>query len=119
MSTKVFISHTLQDIQLAEKAKSQLIQRKVLPIDTEFIAPGDISSGTNVRAHLRNEIATADKVVLVATDNSESSQLVNYELGMADALGKPIIVIARTGAGKTPALNHLAHYEQIDLDSEN
>lgn len=118
MSNKVFISHSSQDMSLVEKAKSKLIQEHILPADSEFSALHDIAIGDDVRAALKGQIAHADQVVLIMSENAEASQWVTYELGMADALNKPIIVIGRKGSGKTSALSHLAQYQQIELDTD-
>ena len=42
-------------------------------------------------------MASANSVVVFWTENSANSQFVNYELGMADALGKNLVVVTPRG----------------------
>ena len=46
----------------------------------------------------KTAIASASKVILLWTDAGSKSDWVNYEAGMADALGKPIVVVIPEGS---------------------
>ena len=119
MATKVFVSYAYQDKELAENAKHELAARGHLPADTVFLDVGDISSGESIRQRLRSEIGAADAVVLVMSEHAEASQWINYEAGLADALGKKILVVATKGSGEIAWLTNLDEYQQIEIEASN
>jgi hypothetical protein len=45
------------------------------------------------RDHVKRTIEEASKVIVIWGDAGASSQWVNYEIGLADALEKPIIAV--------------------------
>ena len=53
----------------------------------------EMVAGSSVRGALRDAISSADTVVLFWTDAAAKSQWVNYEAGMAEALGKQVVVV--------------------------
>ena len=119
MTTKVFVSYAYQDKELAENAKHELATKGHLPADTVFFDVQDISDGESIRQKLRSEIGEADAVVLVMSEHAEESQWINYEAGLADALGKKILVVATKGSGETALLANLADYQQIEIEASN
>jgi len=58
--------------------------------------------GANFREKLRNAIQSTSKVIVFWSREGAQSPSVNYEIGMAEALGKPIIVARQKG--KSPPL---------------
>jgi hypothetical protein len=54
-------------------------------------------------------------VVIIASDDSAASQWVNYEAGMATALGKPIVVVGRKGVGKGALVGALENVQSIEM----
>ena len=117
MAIKVFISYAYQDKELAENVKHELATGGHLPVDTVFFDAQDIAVGEDIRQRLRLEIGAADAVVLVMSKNAEASQWINYEAGLADALGKKILVVGTKEAGETPLLANLADYQQIEIET--
>ncbi len=71
------------------------------------------------REVIKKQIQSASKVVVIYTSNTESSQWVNYEVGIADALDKPVIVVGAKGSGKTTLLSALKHLNLIELKEES
>lgn len=89
----VFLSYTRHDRLHVDKIIKTLKAQGLLNEQASIVAPSDsYPSGTSVRSALRSAIESASKVVLVWSDDSANSQYVNYEAGMAEALGKPIIL---------------------------
>ncbi len=68
------------------------------------------------RLAIRDQIKSADMVVIITSESSVESQWVNYEAGMADALGKPIVVVGRRGIGKSSLLTNLADAKVIEIE---
>ena len=83
-----------------------------------FDPQSGIEAGDDIRNVIKEQIMSASKVVFIASKNSSESQWVNYELGMASALEKPIKVIAEPGRKKPDFLAALANVESIDLEDE-
>ena len=117
MAIRVFISYAYQDKELAENAKHELATKGYLPTDAEFLDMQDISAEEDVRQRLKSEIGAADAVVLVMSEHAEVSQWINYEAGLADALGKKIFVVGAKGSEKTALLTHLADHQQIEIEA--
>lgn len=126
MSKKIFISHSVKDRQQLESLRERL--REILEQNNitaqgenvSFIDPmsESINPSESFREIIKNQIQSSNEVVLIATDDSLSSQWVNYEIGMADALGKPIVVIGKKGTGKTTLLDSLDRFRLIELDAK-
>lgn len=117
MAIRVFISYAYQDKELAENAKHELATKGYLPTDAEFLDMQDVSAGEDIRQRLRSEIGAADAVVLVLSEHAATSQWINYEAGLADALGKKILVVGAKGSEKNALLAHLADYQQIEIEA--
>lgn len=116
MSKNVFLSYASEDKQFAELAKKSLTDLGHLPADTVFFDVQDMSAGENIRQRLKSEMKASDTVVLVVTENSALSQWINYEAGMADALGKNILVVCKKGTGKSSLVSALSTYKLITLN---
>ena len=117
MKTNVFVSYASQDKEFAETVKRKLADLEHLPADTVFLDAQDIPIGENIRERLKSQIRASDAVILVMTENSASSQWINYEAGLADALGKKILVVGKKGSGKTALLAYLAEYQHVELEA--
>jgi nucleoside 2-deoxyribosyltransferase len=95
MAKKLFLSYSIQD-KGKIAAVVQKIRQQRSPQDEEMtvVDPStELSYGDEIRAQIRKNIQDADAVVVVWTSSSANSSWVNYEAGMADALGKEIIVV--------------------------
>lgn len=117
MATSVFISYAHQDKELAENVIHALSAKGHLAPDTVFFGVQDISAGEDIRQRIRSKIEAADAVVLVMSEHAATSQWINYEAGLADALGKKILVVGAKGLEKNALLAHLADYQQIELEA--
>jgi putative ribosome biogenesis GTPase RsgA len=117
MAEKIFLSYAQQDREIVERIKSYLREHGVVTTpDVEIFDPQRaIQAGDNFREVIKSEITAASKVVIITSPNSAQSQWVNYEAGMASALGKPIIVIGSGGVGKSGFLEALGDVQTIDI----
>jgi hypothetical protein len=121
MSDKIFISYAHEDRKFLKDVKRALRDQGIIKDEDSFIIePSDKSNikGGNIRELIKDKIKSANKVVIISSDKSESSQWVNYEAGMADALNKPIIVVGTKPSGKTRWLSNLNKYKSIRLSQK-
>jgi hypothetical protein len=102
----IFISYSSNDVDQTRLRTfvKKLQQRGVVDPAESFT---DVSShaipGQPIKAEIRSAIESASTFVLVWTEAASKSQWVNYEAGMADALGKRIVVVIPEGsAAKVP-----------------
>jgi hypothetical protein len=101
----VFLSYAIGDKPRMGRVLKELRTRGLLGARDEIVHPTQVTvPGSSIRGVLRNAIQSASKVVLVWSGAGSASQWVNYEAGMAEALGKPIIVVVAKGqASSVPA----------------
>jgi hypothetical protein len=59
-----------------------------------------VKAGDDARAIIRDQMMSASKVVVIVSPDTANSHWVNYEVGMASALGKAIVVM---GSKENPA----------------
>ena len=105
MSHKVFVSYASQDTSMVAKTLEKLRKWKVLSIDDEiFIDRKGISAGESFREATRAAIGAADTVLVIWSPAAVESKWVNYELGMADALGKELVIVAPRGMDQKPPI---------------
>ena len=95
MSSKVFLGYSPQDRKHINKALAFLEKRGMVNRGSEEISDTieHLAEGASFRDGIRATISSANKVVLLWTQAAAESQYVNYEAGMADALGKPMIIV--------------------------
>jgi hypothetical protein len=107
MKQKVFISYAWQDRDRLEGVLKKLREAHIAELDlTQDIADPIslmIESGQDLRAEIRHQIQSASYVVLFWTKQAAVSDWVQYEVGMADALEKPVVVVAEKTAPQLPA----------------
>ena len=97
---KIFISYSHNDAPGRIDTLMAELRRTGVLTDVESFT--DVSphsaSGALLKDEIRSAIASASKVVILWTDAGSRSQWVNYEAGIADALGKPIVVAIPEGS---------------------
>jgi len=104
MTTKVFISYATPDKKKVKSVLEKLRKSREVGLDLVIIDVQMPALGKDVRAEIKRSIKEADQVVIVWTKQSAESSFVNYEAGMAEALGKPItVVMPESGAPKLPS----------------
>ena len=99
--TVVFLSHSQRDAGLAADIAGELRKHGVEPfVDLE------LARGEDFRRAIKSAIRRADGfVVIVTSPEALPSSWTSYELGMAETLGKPILVLLshNHSAGQLPA----------------
>lgn len=101
MSFKVFLSYAIKDAAIAELVKEKITE--LLPQSN--VEPGDVfdvrfevAAGEDIRQSIKSAMEVANTVVVISSESSDSSAWVNYEVGLADALGKELVVVEQKGA---------------------
>lgn len=107
MTRTVFISYADQDRAFAQALMPRL--KELLPAQTQPLDVVDVqsrvSAGGDVRKAVKEAIDEAGTVVIVSSPAADGSQWVNYEAGLADALGKDIVIVGRKGDSES-AISH-------------
>jgi len=86
----VFLSHSRRDADLAARVAHELRQLGVEPFDVFASA----SAGEDLRKTIKDAIRRADGFVLVVgAPEVTSSSWAGYELGIAEALAKPVLIL--------------------------
>lgn len=101
MSFKVFLSYAINDSAFAElvkaKIKELLPQHNVETVEV-FDVRSDLAIGADIRQSIKAAIEAANTVVVISSESSDLSPSVNYEVGLADALGKELLIVQKEGA---------------------
>ena len=122
MSEKIFLSYAREDRRLVGAVRRALRKQGIVEGDDEVIVgpQQSLKSGiSNVRKTIKNQISSANIVVIIASDHSANSVWVNYEAGMAAALGKPIVLVRKKGSGKSLATFKALAKETIELEEKS
>lgn len=107
MSHKVFLSYASQDHALAESFKARIAEH--LPQNDKealdvFDVRTDVAVGEDIRKSIKAAIEEASTVVIISSESADASPWVNYEVGLADAMGKNLVVIGKKGVEDTALL---------------
>ena len=121
MKNKVFFSYSFADSQFAETIKPKL--GRLIAEIPDFPEIVDVQSnlqvGTDIRKSIREAIESASAVVVLSSASSDSSEWVNYETAMADALGKPMVFVGGAEMeGSTLAKLYRNTATMVKLDDE-
>ena len=92
--TRVFISYSNQDREFAQWVKSALTKAGI----TTNLDEVESSSTADFASAIRQVVQAADALLAILSDDSTSSNFVMLEIGMAQGLGKKVVVIAAPGA---------------------
>jgi hypothetical protein len=113
----VFLSYAMNDKSWIKKVIGELKLRGIVKQDEKIIHASDVFvEGSSVRAQMRKAIEAASKVVIVWSGAGAESDWVNYETGMAEALGKPIfIVVPKQEASSVP--RELENIQVVELEN--
>jgi hypothetical protein len=92
----VFLSFAASDRDRVEPALSKLQQPDLAEV--HFSSDSDawtveFQPGDDFRASIRDRVQSANQVVVFWSAEAAASHWVQYELGMADALDKPITIV--------------------------
>ena len=91
---KVFVSYSNRDAAVAEKIAHALQGVQTPRKWKTFLDRKDIGAGEDIRKSLYENLQTSDAILVVAASpDAVSNSWVSYEIGMAEGLNKPIIVL--------------------------
>lgn len=91
---KVFVSYSNRDAAVAEKIAHALQGVQTPRKWKTFLDRKDIGAGEDIRKSLYANLQTSDAILVVAASpDAVSNSWVSYEIGMAEGLNKPIIVL--------------------------
>lgn len=95
MTKKIFLSYAMSDKEKVPSLVKKLQQHQLRDEEQVVVVDpvNELLAGEDFRERIRQNIQDSDEVAVVWTTASAASGLVNYEAGMADALGKPIIIV--------------------------
>ena len=105
MKQKVFISYAWQDRGRVEEVLKKLKETHVAKLDPsqDIVDPIPlIKPGQDLRVEIQKQMQPASVVVVLWTKQAAASDLVQYEVGMADALGKPVVFVTDESAPQLP-----------------
>jgi nucleoside 2-deoxyribosyltransferase len=89
-NVKVFVSYGRRDAAVAEKISNALREIKVVPTSLDT----DVKPGDDFRKAISTNLKNSDAVLVIATSPDVASHSwTGYEIGMAEALRKPIILM--------------------------
>ncbi len=93
MTNHIFLSYSQQDESKIPAIIKNLSQQELYGGNELSVMTHEPKEFEDSRQEIKRSISQADTVVVVWTPDGARSDWVNYEAGMADALGKRIIVV--------------------------
>lgn len=107
---KVFISYSTKDTAFAARLERLLHDGMI-----GFLDHSDIAAGASLSGLIREEMNRASAVLVLLSENAVKSNWVPFEIGLAQALGKPIIpILLPTSDLDESALDLVRGYRVID-----
>jgi nucleoside 2-deoxyribosyltransferase len=96
MTTRIFVSYSYADQDRVLPILENLSRfAPEIPVDREIMDPLQVGvSSGSIREAIQEQMRAADLVVVLLTPNNQASPWAMYEVGMATALGKPIVALA-------------------------
>ena len=122
MAEKIFMSYALKDRAVARSVAKARRRQGLVPSEGGATLEPErrVSARADLRNAVRKQIEAATKVVVIASESAEQSQWVNYEVGLADALGKRILVVKSKQAGVSTAfskrLEMMSNVQALDVE---
>jgi hypothetical protein len=120
MTETIFLSYAREDRGLVGAVRRALRKHGIVTgNDVVIMDPHEkLKGGLNARKLIKDQMSLASKVVIIGSENSANSVWVNYEAGMAAALGKPIVVFGK-GTGKTASmLKSLGNVQFVKMEGK-
>lgn len=117
VSRRVFISYNAADRELVGSVMTWLRTSDLSP--AEIADPvSSASRAEDVRSVIQDSIASCDAMVVIWSRRAAESKWVQYELGMAQALGKRIVVLL-AGGSPSDLPQELADTQQVELNAKS
>jgi hypothetical protein len=119
LNKQVFLSYAFTDRDLVQTTIRKLQKQGVLENEAleNIDSAQTITFGDDIRQGIRERIQKSDIVILIWSKDAARSPWVQYEVGMAQALERPILVArADKSAPELPAA--LNENQIIEIDAE-
>ncbi|HWS88087.1 MAG TPA: toll/interleukin-1 receptor domain-containing protein [Pyrinomonadaceae bacterium] len=116
MKYRVYISYSAKDSLLAEDLKRRLTDVGVEYAITKKATRAESVDTDYVQRRIREAINKSSEVIVLLTDNSVKNKWVLYEVGMADALERPVtFVMVNEGLERQLPIvgNHFIRYSDL------
>jgi len=110
---RIFLSFAQADEAEVPDVLDRLRTEGLLNDSEPRSARDDIVSGQDVRKAIHDLVESASEVIVLWSKAAARSANVNYEIGMADALEKPILLVSLDEQAHPPV--DLANVRVIDL----
>jgi nucleoside 2-deoxyribosyltransferase len=115
---KVFVSYSNRDAAIAEKIASAL-RGVQTPRKMSTFLYGDVKKGEDFRESIYTEIQTSDAILVVAASpEAISNSWVSYEIGMAEGLDKPVILLTSNRYSPSDFREDFKSFPMITFDPE-
>ena len=114
MALKIFISYSSKDLSVVNFVRSMLIGS---PVEV-FIAEYSVAPGQSLSPSIISAIKLCDLFVLLWSKNSEDSQWVPQEIGIATAENKQIIPVVLQSGLKLPGFIGDLKYLDVPKDPQ-
>src|SRR2546422_972197 len=114
MGLSVFFSHNVQDKGLVDSLNAEAEQGDI----NIYTSDGDVQAGEYVDKKIRERISASDALVVLLTARGVASPYVQQEIGVALALGKPVVPLVERGV-EIHRLAMLQGREVIFFEREN
>ena len=103
---KVFISYSYySDNNKLDELLKKIKKGNPKLKDADFFDPAtDLHAGSNYREEIKKVISSCDLFLLIWSQASSDSVWANYEIGMANAIEKRMLVVKEKGAPPLPGL---------------
>jgi hypothetical protein len=108
----IFLSHSHRDSALAER-----IEREFEKLGLPTFTARDIRAGEDWRKAIETSVRRADMLLLlIASPEAAASSWMGYEAGMAEALGKRVMVLASDRHSVSELPIDLASWPIVNFD---
>jgi hypothetical protein len=92
MNYRVYISYSSNDSQLMKDLANRFIEAGIATSAVNYEKEAE-EAASDWRDAIRKRVESSNEVVVLLTDNSAHSQWVRYEMGLADAMDKPLMPV--------------------------
>lgn len=112
----IFLSYAIDDKPRIGQVLAELKSRGIVEAHDDVVVDSEVFAvGSDWRRQVRKAIEGASKFVVIWSVAAGKSEWVNYETGMAEALGKPILIVVPKGeASRLPS--NLKDIQAIELE---
>jgi nucleoside 2-deoxyribosyltransferase len=119
MNSKIFISYSRRDAAIAKRIAHALEKIEEPQTVLTFFDDKDLKAGADFRETVRSNIQSSDAVLVVATSpDAIAHTWTGYEVGIAEALRKPVILAASNRFPSSDFQEDLSSLPIVQFDPE-